>query len=72
MPAFTVTLLSYYEGEDSKENSSLPELIDWNKENACFDGLEIIENATSEDHVELKSEDVFPVVAKTYTKIIRT
>ncbi|MDP9698351.1 hypothetical protein [Paenibacillus sp. FSL R7-0272] len=72
VPAFTVTLLSYYEDEGLKESCSLPELIDWYKENACFDGLKIIENETSEDHLEVQSEDIFPVVAKTYIKIIRT
>lgn len=70
VPAFTMTLVSYYGGKDLKENSSLPELIDWYKENACFNGLEIIENETDEEHIEPESEDVLPIVARTYIKLI--
>ncbi|MCQ4088452.1 hypothetical protein [Saccharibacillus sp. JS10] len=72
VPAFTMTLVSYYGDQDLKESSSLTELIDWYKENACFNGLEIIENETDEEQIESESEDILPIVAKRYIKLINT
>lgn len=72
VPAFTMTLVSYYGDQDLKKGSSLPELIDWYKENACFNGLEIIENVTAEEHIEPESEDVSPIVASRYIRLIST
>ncbi|OWR32315.1 hypothetical protein CDO73_01525 [Saccharibacillus sp. O23] len=72
IPAFTVTVVSYYEDEEAKENYSLLELVDWYTEKACFDGLKIIEDGTGEEHEEAEDEDKLPVTAKIYAKMIRT
>lgn len=72
IPAFTVTVVSYYEDEEIKENDSLPELVNWYKEKDCFYGLEIIEEEIGEEHEEAEDEDELPTTAKVYTKIIRT
>lgn len=72
VPAFTMTLVSYYGDKDLKEISSLPELIDWYKENACFNGVGIIEDQTEEERIESESEDISQSVAKRYIRLINT
>ncbi|CAM3548377.1 MULTISPECIES: hypothetical protein [Saccharibacillus] len=71
VPAFRVTLVSYYGDRDLKESSSLPELIDGYKENAYFNGLEIVEQETDQEQIESES-DIIPNVAKRYMKLINT
>lgn len=71
VPAFRVTLVSYYGDQDLKESISLPELIDGYKENAYFNGLEIVEPETDEEQTESES-DIIPIVVKRYMKLINT
>ncbi|MEK4431725.1 hypothetical protein MHB54_21420 [Paenibacillus sp. FSL M7-0802] len=67
-PTFIITLASYYEDTSVVEQSiPLIELIEWYKENACFNGLEIIENKTNDKNIEAGSDSV-----RTYVKIIST
>ncbi|WP_162487683.1 hypothetical protein [Paenibacillus sp. LC231] len=72
MPAFTITIVSHYEGKEVQESVSLVELIDWYEENACFDGLEITERQLNDESKEADSKEAFPDSVKTYTKIINT
>ncbi|MFC9707240.1 hypothetical protein ACFTRD_03680 [Paenibacillus sp. NPDC056933] len=72
VPTFTITIVSHYEGMEVKESVSLVELIDWYKQNACFDGLEIITRQINDESKEAESKEVLPDSVKTYTKIINT
>ncbi|MFB8373678.1 hypothetical protein [Paenibacillus taichungensis] len=72
VPAFTITIVSLYEDKEVQESVSLFELIDWYKENACFDGLEIIARQISDESKEAESKGAFPDSVKTYTKTINT
>ncbi|MEC0126489.1 hypothetical protein [Paenibacillus pabuli] len=72
VPAFTITIVSHYEDKEVQESVSLVELIDWYKENACFDGLEIITRQIKDESKEAESKGAFPDSVKTYTKTINT
>jgi hypothetical protein len=72
VPAFKITLVSHYEGKAVKESVSLMELIDWYREHACFNGLEIVESEANNEGIETESEEVFLDSVMTYIKIIKT
>lgn len=70
VPAFTLTVVSYHEGQEANEFMNLAELIEWYKKNACFDGIEIVE-VSEEDSEEEMVED-YPDSTRTYVKLIET
>lgn len=72
VPAFTITIVSHYESKEIQGSVSLVELIDWYKENACYEGLEIVENQLNDDSKEDDSEETFPDSVRTYIKIFKT
>lgn len=70
VPAFTLTVVSYHEGQEANESMNLGDLIEWYKKNACFDGIEIVE-ASKEDSEEEIVDD-YPDSTRTYVKLIET
>lgn len=71
VPAFTLSVLSYHEGNQIKESMKLIELIDWYKNNACFNGLRILE-VEQEKLSEEILDDEYPDTFRSYVKLIET
>ncbi|MBE9916442.1 hypothetical protein G8C92_20705 [Paenibacillus donghaensis] len=67
VPAFTLTVFSYFDNDINEEKMELIELVDWFKNNALFNGLRIGEEVVERDHDRGEFE-----FKKYYTKIIRT
>lgn len=70
VPAFTLTVVSYHEGQEANESMNLADLIEWYKKSAYFDGIEIIE--ASEDDSEEEIIKDYPDATRTYVKLIET
>lgn len=68
IPAFTLTLTSYYESPMEQTSVDLDDLIEWFKLNAMFSGLEVIAEADDTK----SNEDPGFEFKRRYTKIIRT
>ncbi|SDE66838.1 hypothetical protein SAMN04488542_101327 [Fontibacillus panacisegetis] len=67
IPAFTLTVFSHFDNNNNEERVELIELVDWFKNNALFNGLEIIE-----EEVEKVQEQEDYEFKRYYTKIIKT
>lgn len=73
IPAFTMTIVSYYKGTYLKESVPLADMVSWYQTKAYFDGIEIIEDQIkSEDSVLEESIEVIPDSIRTYIKVIHT
>lgn len=74
VPAFTFTVVSHYEGKKLIDSVTLSELIDWYKEHACFNGLEIVEKEIEDGSTEEDNSgtETYPDSVRTYVKIIKT
>lgn len=75
VPAFTLTVVSHYESKKLIDSVSISELIDWYKEHACFNGLEIVETEIKEGSSEQDKsgdDESYPDSVRTYLKIIKT
>jgi len=70
IPAFTLTVVSNHNNYLLNDNLEMTELVDWFKNNACFNGLEIIEgNEEAAEDNEVPNQ----VISKRYySKIINT
>ncbi|QOT12786.1 hypothetical protein JNUCC32_12505 [Paenibacillus sp. JNUCC32] len=67
IPAFTLTVFSHYNNDNNVDRSELVELVDWFKNNALFNGLEI-----GEKEIEGEQEQDDFKFKRYYRKIIKT
>ncbi|WP_419891586.1 hypothetical protein [Paenibacillus xylanexedens] len=70
VPAFTITVVSFYKDREIMESMNLEELIDWYEENAYFDGLRILESFEEESEEQIETE--YPSSTRSYVKLIET
>lgn len=70
VPAFTLTVVSYYKEQEIKKCMNLGELIEWYKKHACFNGLKI-EGAIQEERKDEIVDD-YQDSTRTYVKLIET
>lgn len=67
IPSFTLTVFSHFDNENNDDRLELVELVDWFKNNALFNGLEI-----SEEEIGGEQEQEDFKFKRYYTKIIIT